>query len=98
VDALNRILAQRDRWTEKEQTQAEVEVLIIDNVYTLLPSPPFTDEEKQEAAKRIYQQVWQQSASGLGGIDQTAAWFLVFAADALADLRIGETLPIGRPS
>ncbi len=31
------LIGQRERWTEKEQTQAEVETLILDHVYTVLP-------------------------------------------------------------
>ncbi|MFZ4780375.1 MAG: hypothetical protein ACOYM3_33905, partial [Terrimicrobiaceae bacterium] len=63
-DALCKLLAQRERWTEKEQTQAEVEIFILDNVYTLLPNPPFTDEEREASAKQVYQHVWQQDSSG----------------------------------
>ena len=39
-------LAELDRFWEKEQTKAEVEVFILDNVYVGLPTPPFTPEEK----------------------------------------------------
>ena len=62
--SLREILAPLERWTEKEQTQAEVETFILDNLYIHLPSPPFTEEDKQEAAKMVYQHVWQQSANG----------------------------------
>jgi type I restriction enzyme R subunit len=64
LDAVSKLIAQRERWTEKEQTQADVEVLILDHVYATLPSPPFTEEEKQALAKQVYQHVWQQSARG----------------------------------
>ena len=63
-DALRKLIAQRERWTEKEETKAEVEVLILDSVFSALPTPPFSTEEKESAAKRIYQHIWQQSASG----------------------------------
>ncbi|MDZ4405858.1 type I restriction endonuclease subunit R [Prosthecobacter sp.] len=66
-DALSKLIAERDRWTEKEQTQAEVDVLIQDTVFMMLPTPPFTDEEKQALASRVFQHVWQQSSSGLFG-------------------------------
>jgi len=62
--SLRELLAPLERWTEKEQTQAEVETFILDNLYSHLPSPPFTDAEKQDAAKMVYQHVWQQSVSG----------------------------------
>jgi hypothetical protein len=32
-----------------------------------LPSPPFTEEDKQQAAKIVDQHVWQQSVSGVFG-------------------------------
>lgn len=59
-DAIERV----DRWTEKEQTQAEVKSLILDHVFTTLPDPPFSDFDKQAAADRLYEHVWQLSASG----------------------------------
>lgn len=66
--SLHERLAPLNRWTEKEQTQAEVETFILDNLYMHLPSPPFTEEDKQEAAKMVYQHVWQQSVSGVFGV------------------------------
>jgi len=62
--ALCTLIEQRERWTEKEQTQAEVEVLILDSLFDALPTPPFSVEEKELVAKRVYQHIWQQSASG----------------------------------
>ncbi len=62
--SLRTLLAPLDRWTEKEQTQAEVETFVLDNLYTLLPSPPFTDDDKQAVAAVVYQHVWQQSVGG----------------------------------
>jgi type I restriction enzyme R subunit len=52
-----------DQWTQKPQTQAEVEVFILDQLYEKLPSPPFTEDDKAEAAKKVYAFIWQQSAS-----------------------------------
>ena len=40
-------LAELDRFWEKEQTKADVEVFILDNVFANLPTPPFTAEEKK---------------------------------------------------
>lgn len=65
LNSVSKLIAPLERWTEKEQTQAEVEVFILDNLYRLLPTPPFSEEEKQIAARRVYQYVWQQSLSGL---------------------------------
>jgi type I restriction enzyme R subunit len=62
--SLQALLAPLERWTEKEQTQAEVEVFVLDRLFEVLPTPPFTSEEKEQAARRVYQHVWRQSASG----------------------------------
>jgi type I restriction enzyme, R subunit len=62
--SVQRLIAPPERWTEKEQTQAEVETFILDYVYQELPTPPFTDDEKQAIAKLAYDHVWQQSAAG----------------------------------
>jgi type I restriction enzyme R subunit len=63
-DSLRELIAPVERWTEKEQTQAEVETFILDYVYQELPTPPFTDDEKQTISKLAYQHIWQQSAGG----------------------------------
>ena len=38
LEAVSKLIAQRERWTEKEQTQADVEVLILDHVFSALPT------------------------------------------------------------
>ena len=53
-------------WTQKAATQAEVRMFILDNLYGTLPRPPFTDAETEEVAGRVYDYVWQRSASGYG--------------------------------
>lgn len=63
--SIQNLISGLDRFWEKEQTQAEVEVLILDEVYKALPTPPFTEAEKEEAARNVYQHVWQQAASGV---------------------------------
>jgi type I restriction enzyme R subunit len=57
-------LAELDRFWEKEQTKAEVEVFILDNVFASLPTPPFTTEEKKLVATNVYAHVWQQAMNG----------------------------------
>jgi type I restriction enzyme R subunit len=57
-------LAELDRFWEKEQTKAEVQVFIMDEIYTNLPSPPFTAEENELIASNVYAHVWQQAMSG----------------------------------
>jgi len=51
-------------WTQKAATQAEVRVFILDKLYGVLPRPPFTEAETEEIALRVYDYVWQRSASG----------------------------------
>jgi type I restriction enzyme, R subunit len=62
--AIKARLAKLDRFWEKEQTKADVEVFILDEVYASLPTPPFAVEEKEAVAAEIYTYVWQQAVSG----------------------------------
>ena len=62
--SIRRRLSELDRFWEKEQTKAEVEVFILDEVYASLPTPPFTADEKKTAAAAVYAHVWQQAVSG----------------------------------
>jgi type I restriction enzyme R subunit len=57
-------LAELDRFWEKEQTKADVEVFILDEVFAHLPTPPFTADEKRLVAENVYAHVWQQAMSG----------------------------------
>ena len=57
-------LKELDRFWEKEQTKAVVKIFILDEVYTSLPTPPFTPEEKAAVAAEVYTHVWQQAVSG----------------------------------
>lgn len=59
-----KVIAPLDRWTEKEQTQAEVETFILDRIYQELPEPPYSSSDKQLVAALVYQHVWQQSLGG----------------------------------
>lgn len=58
------VIAPLDSWTEKEQTQAEVESFILDQVYLSLPEPPYTADDKAEVAQLVYRHIWQQSLRG----------------------------------
>ena len=57
-------LAELDRFWVKEQTKGEVETRILDHVYANLPSPPYSDAEKDLIANNVYSHVWQQERSG----------------------------------
>jgi type I restriction enzyme, R subunit len=61
------VVATRHDWIAKEPTKAEVEVLIQTEVFTLLPDPPFDEDEKLALAGRGYQHVFEQSAAGVLG-------------------------------
>jgi type I restriction enzyme R subunit len=61
LDGVLKVIAPLDHWTEKEQTQAEVETFILDHVYQALPEPPYTPEEKAQVAQLVYRHIWQQS-------------------------------------
>jgi type I restriction enzyme R subunit len=45
LESVQKLIAPLERWTDKEQTQAEVETFILDHVFLNLPSPSFTEEE-----------------------------------------------------
>ena len=62
--AIKARLAEVDRFWEKEQTKAEIKVFILDEIFQSLPSPPFTEEEKNAAASNIYDHIWQQAVRG----------------------------------
>ncbi|SMF97222.1 type I restriction enzyme, R subunit [Methylomagnum ishizawai] len=61
---VERLIAPMEQWTEKEQTQAEVEVFILDNLYEALREPFYTDKNREEIAQQVYQHFWQRSAGG----------------------------------
>ena len=62
--AIKEQLAELDRFWEKEQTKAELKVFILDEVFTSLPTPPFTQREKETVADNVYDHIWQQAVSG----------------------------------
>jgi type I restriction enzyme R subunit len=62
--SLRDLLRPMQDWTQKATTQAEVRVFILDRLYGALPRPPFTEKETDEIAVRVYDYVWQRSASG----------------------------------
>ena len=68
---LQELLRTMEQWTQNAQTHAEVERFILDHLYTTLPRPPFTEEETQEIAGRVYEFVWEQCAAG---VFSPAAW------------------------
>jgi len=66
--SLRALLTPMYDWTKNTSTQAEVKVFILDNLWQNLPRPPFTDQETEVLASRVYDYVWQRSASGTAGL------------------------------
>jgi type I restriction enzyme R subunit len=66
------VIAPLDHWTEKEQTQAEVETYILDHVYQTLPEPPYPADDKAEVAQLVYRHIWQQSVRD--HLSQPSVW------------------------
>ena len=64
LEAITAQLADVDRFWEKEQTKADLQVFILDRVFANLPTPPFSAEEKEAVAGDIYTHIWQQAVSG----------------------------------
>ncbi len=67
LTAIKARLAELDRFWEKEQTKADVEVFILDQVFASLPTPPFSPEEKKLLAGNVYAHIWQQAMGGSFG-------------------------------
>ncbi len=63
LTSLRTVLAQMRDWTQNTSTQAEVKIAILDSLWQTMPRPPFTEDETQARADRIYEYVWQRSTS-----------------------------------
>jgi len=61
--SLRQLLEPMRDWTQNTTTQAEVKVFILDNLWQSLPRPPFTDDDAEALAEKVYEYVWQKSAS-----------------------------------
>jgi type I restriction enzyme R subunit len=62
--SLREQLRSMNDFTQNTTTQAEVKMFILDNLWQSIPRPPFTDEETEALAAKVYDYVWQRSASG----------------------------------
>jgi type I restriction enzyme R subunit len=61
--ALQEHLKPMPSWTKNTETQADVKVFILDNLWESLPRPPFTEQETEMVAGRVYDYVWQRSTT-----------------------------------
>jgi type I restriction enzyme R subunit len=62
--SLQELLKPMPTWTQNTSTQAEVKVFILDDLWQSLPRPPFTEEDTELLADRVYDYIWQRSAGG----------------------------------
>jgi type I restriction enzyme R subunit len=62
--SLRELLRPMPDWTQNTSTQAEVKIHILDHLWQTVPRPPYTDEETEQVAARVYDYVFQRSASG----------------------------------
>ncbi len=62
--SLQELLKPMQAWTQNTTTQAQVKIFILDNLCRSLPRPPFTDDDTEALTGRVYDYVWQRSASG----------------------------------
>jgi type I restriction enzyme R subunit len=61
--SLKELLKPMRNWTKNMQTQAEVKVFILDSLWQSLPRPPFSEQDTEALADRVYGYVWQRSTS-----------------------------------
>lgn len=64
IPAANELLRPMPEWTPDAETQAEVQVLILDKLWKSVPRPLFTDDKTEAAANRVYDYVLQRTISG----------------------------------
>ena len=62
--SLQKLLGPMPHWTQNTQTQAEVEVFILDRLGDALPIPPYTEEDAQTLSRNLYNYVFQRSETG----------------------------------
>jgi type I restriction enzyme, R subunit len=62
--SLRESLRPMPNWTKNTSTQAEVKVLILDKLWQSLPRPPYSDQDTETLADKIYDYIWGQSAVG----------------------------------
>ena len=63
LGSLRELLRPIHDWTQNTATQAEVKMFILDKLWAALPRPPFSEEETEKVAYRVYDYVWQRSGS-----------------------------------
>jgi type I restriction enzyme R subunit len=64
LSSLRELIKPMPNWIQNIQTQAEVRMFVLDTLWEQLPKPPFTGEDAELLTNRIYDYVWQRSATG----------------------------------
>ena len=73
LSAIQMHLKKFDDWTAKEQTQADIKMFVLDQVFESIPQPPYTPEEAETMAERVYEYVFQKTVGGKPLMEQEAA-------------------------
>jgi type I restriction enzyme R subunit len=64
LSSLRDLIKPMPNWIQNVQTQAEVRMSILDSLWEKLPKPPFSEEDTELLTDRIYDYVWQRTATG----------------------------------
>ncbi len=72
LESLKQLISPLHQWWEKEATRAEIEVEILDQIFNVIPIPPYTEDDAQKYADQIYQYIWERSESGAFPIGSAA--------------------------
>ena len=64
LSSLRELIKPMPTWIQNVQTQAEVRMSVLDILWEKLPRPSFTEEDAELLTDRIYDYVWQRSATG----------------------------------
>lgn len=62
--SLRQSLQTMPNWTQNTTTQAEVRTQILDALWESIPRPPYSDDDAEQLAERVYEYIWGQTASG----------------------------------
>jgi type I restriction enzyme R subunit len=60
LKSIKSITSRISQWKAKDTTRAEVETAILDEVYRVLPDPPFNEGDKEQIAEDLYNHIWSK--------------------------------------
>jgi len=73
LTAIQSHLKKFEDWTAKEQTQADIKMFVLDQVFSTMPQPPYTADEAEQMAERVYEYVFQKAVGGKPLMEEEAA-------------------------